>query len=133
MRLLAPSFPGQFRKKPLLIFGGMILFFIAAYQLAGIVIGGDTQGLMFLAVAIVIGASILSMLNNWRLGTLIFFGWLFFEDLARRYLGDNRVVYFGKDALVLGVLYRLPSRSVVPQEASVKAPEAAPIRIPRMA
>src|SRR5215471_2561993 len=41
------------------------------------------------------------VLNDWRQGLYIFFGWLFFEDLFRKYLGNNMAVYFAKDFLVI--------------------------------
>src|SRR5207249_3061963 len=41
------------------------------------------------------------ILNNWRHGLYIFFGWLFMEDFARKYLGNNMVIYFAKDILVI--------------------------------
>lgn len=41
------------------------------------------------------------ILTNWRQGIYIFFGWLFFEDFARKYLGNNTAVFFAKDILVV--------------------------------
>src|SRR5271154_5875643 len=55
---------------------------------------------MYVALAGIVGAATLTMLNNWRAGTFIFFAWLFFEDLARKYMGNNMAIYFGKDFLV---------------------------------
>src|SRR5580692_7925790 len=104
MRPLTSAMPGQFRRSPLLLLAGLALFVVGAYKLSGMVLAGDTQGLMFLGLTIIVGSSVLSMLSNWKLGTLIFFGWLFSEDLARKYLGNNMAVYFGKDMLV-GVVY----------------------------
>lgn len=43
----------------------------------------------------------IKILNNWRQGLFIFFGWLFFEDLARKFLGNNMAVYFAKDFLLI--------------------------------
>jgi hypothetical protein len=40
-------------------------------------------------------------LNNWRHGLYIFFGWLFFEDFARKFPGNNMAIYFAKDVLVI--------------------------------
>lgn len=42
--------------------------------------------------------------GDWRNGVYCFFSWLLFEDLLRKYLGNNMYVYFGKDVLV-GVTY----------------------------
>jgi hypothetical protein len=41
------------------------------------------------------------ILNNWRRGLYIFFGWLFVEDFARKYLGNNLAIFFAKDVLVV--------------------------------
>jgi hypothetical protein len=41
------------------------------------------------------------ILNNWRHGLYIFFGWLFLEDFVRKYLGNNMAIYFAKDFLVI--------------------------------
>jgi hypothetical protein len=38
-------------------------------------------------------------LKNWRTGVILFIAWMLFEDLARKYLGNNMAVYFGKDVL----------------------------------
>jgi hypothetical protein len=45
-----------------------------------------------------------AILNNWRRGLYIFLGWILFEDLVRKYLGNNMLIYFAKDAIAL-VLY----------------------------
>jgi len=100
VRPLARSLPGPSQKNPFLVLGLVALIFLMAYELAQYVIAGDTIGLTYIGLAVVVGAAVLTMLNNWRAGTFIFFGWLFFEDLARKYLGNNMVIYFGKDFLV---------------------------------
>ncbi len=100
MRLLAGSLPGPSQKNPFIVLGVVAVIFLMAYELAQYVIAGDTIGLTYIALAVVVGAAMLTMLNNWRAGTFIFFGWLFFEDLARKYLGNNMAIYFGKDFLV---------------------------------
>ena len=54
------------------------------------------------------GAVVLTVIGlifgNWRSGIYFFLGWLLFEDLIRKYLGNNMAIYFGKDMLV-GVIY----------------------------
>jgi hypothetical protein len=71
-----------------------------AYELAQYVIAGDLYGLAYLAIGAAILVSISAMLGHWRIGLFIFIGWLFFEDLARKYLGNNMAIYFAKDVLV---------------------------------
>jgi hypothetical protein len=100
VRLSAHVLPGQFGKNPFYVLAAVILIFYLAYVLAQYVIADDVAGLAFFALVVIVGASAIAMLNNWRTGTFIFFVWLFFEDLARKYLGNNMLIYFGKDVLV---------------------------------
>jgi len=73
----------------------------AAWLVSQFVVNSDwtSLGLAFGALAGV--AVAVKVLNDWRQGLYIFFGWLFFEDLVRKYLGNNMVVYFAKDFLVI--------------------------------
>jgi len=73
---------------------------IAAYEVAGYIISNDVASLAFAAMAFVGGAIIIAILNNWRNGVYFFLGWLLFEDLARKFLGNNMMIYFAKDVLV---------------------------------
>ena len=73
----------------------------AAWLVSQFVVNSDwtSLGLAFGALA---GLAVaVKVLNDWRQGLYIFFGWLFFEDLVRKYLGNNMVVYFAKDFLVI--------------------------------
>ena len=100
MRSLAQSFPGSLRRRPLLAFGFFVFAMIAAYEVAGYIISNDVASLAFAAMAFVGGAIIIAILNNWRNGVYFFLGWLLFEDLARKFLGNNMMIYFAKDVLV---------------------------------
>jgi len=42
---------------------------------------------------------VVNTLNDWRTGFLLFLIWLLFEDLARKYLGNGLIFFFGKDIL----------------------------------
>jgi hypothetical protein len=53
----------------------------------------------------VIGAGVI--LGDWRTGLYVFLAWLLFEDLIRKYMGNNMAIYFGKDALVAVVYVSL--------------------------
>jgi len=92
--------PGQFRKSPLALLLAVVIFLWLAYQLAQYVIAGDLFGLAYLGIGAVVLVSISTMLGRWRTGLFIFIGWLFFEDFARKYLGNNMAIYFAKDVLV---------------------------------
>ena len=73
---------------------------ILAYYAAGSVISGDLTNLIFIAIAAMMGAIMIAILNNWRRGLLAFLAWLLFEDLARKYLGNNMAIFFLKDVLI---------------------------------
>ncbi len=76
----------------------------AAWLLAGWVVGGESTKLALAGLVLVSGAVAVTILNNWRSGIYLFLVWLLFEDLVRKYLGNNMLVYFGKDFLV-GIVY----------------------------
>jgi hypothetical protein len=61
-------------------------------------------GLAFVALAFVGCAIVIAILKDWRKGLYFFLAWLLFEDLARKYLGNNMAIYFAKDFLLL-VIY----------------------------
>jgi hypothetical protein len=104
VRLAAQVLPGQFRKNPLYLVVAIFLFFYLAYKLAQYVLAGDLIGLAYIALGSAVAASLTTILSRWRTGLYVFLGWLFFEDLARKYLGNNMAIYFGKDILV-GMVY----------------------------
>src|SRR5882762_578834 len=72
-----------------------------AYLTAQMLLAGDSISLALLGFVCVGTAAAVAILNNWRKGLYFFFGWLFFEDLARKYLGNNMAVFFAKDVLVI--------------------------------
>ncbi|MFY9937234.1 MAG: hypothetical protein WAK33_10195, partial [Silvibacterium sp.] len=88
------------RSQAVIGFCVFVIGVFAAYQLGGKISGGDMSTVEFAAfgfAAIWVG---LTILKNWRLGTYMFLVWLIFEDLVRKYLGNNMAIYFGKDVLV---------------------------------
>jgi SAM-dependent methyltransferase len=60
----------------------------------------DINGLAFVAMAATGGAIIVAILDNWQNGVYFFLAWLLFEDLARKFPGNNMAIYFAKDFLV---------------------------------
>jgi hypothetical protein len=62
--------------------------------------------LLALPALLVLALCIIALitLNDWRAGIYPLLVWLVFEDLPRKYLGNNMVIYFAKDALV-GIAY----------------------------
>src|SRR6266704_7040452 len=96
----AQVLPGSLRRSPLVVLGFVLLFALAAYGAARFIIADDLQGLVFVAMAFVVCALVIAILHDWRKGLYFFLAWLLFEDLARKYLGNNMAIYFAKDVLV---------------------------------
>lgn len=97
------NLPRNLRRHPLIVLGFVALCMGAAYKSAGFILAGDLTGLGLAALAIVVFALVIAILNDWRKGLYFFLTWLLFEDFARKYLGNNMAIYFGKDLLVLVV------------------------------
>lgn len=91
-------------RRPLIVFGTLVLGAIAAYELAQSVINNDMKGLGYVALCFAGGVVVVAILNNWRNGMYFFLSWLLFEDFARKFLGNNMAIYFAKDILLLVVL-----------------------------
>jgi hypothetical protein len=75
-----------------------------AYEIGQWVLVGGIRGLGFRIGELIAAAVAMAVLVRWRMGILLFLFWLTFEDLFRKYLGNNMYVYFIKDAL-LAVVY----------------------------
>jgi len=99
MRPAAHALPGQFRRSPLVALGFLILTVLAIYQASNFILSGDTSSLILASLFFSFAVIVVAMLNNWRNGLYFFLVWLLFEDLARKYLGNNMAIYFGKDIL----------------------------------
>jgi len=74
---------------------------LGAYGVSEFMVANDWTGLSLVVIGIVGLVFAVKILNNWRHGLYIFFGWLFVEDFARKHLGNNMMIYFAKDILVL--------------------------------
>jgi hypothetical protein len=80
------------------------LFALAACGCAILIIGDDLSS-SYYAGLVVFGIVALAMtLKDWRKGVYLFFAWIAVEDLIRKYLGNNMIIYFAKDFLAV-VLY----------------------------
>jgi hypothetical protein len=69
---------------------------IADGDFRSVIIGG----MVFAAVAVA-----LSVFRNWRSGFYLFLVWLLFEDLARKYMGNGTMFFFGKDVLLTIIVF----------------------------
>jgi hypothetical protein len=103
MRLLPIAGHGQIPSKRLQLLGVLALGAFVAYTVSDYILKDDIVALAYIAMIFAGGAVIVVMLNNWRNGLYFFLGWLMFEDLARKYLGNNMAIFFGKDFLVIVV------------------------------
>ncbi|HEV2289467.1 MAG TPA: hypothetical protein VGR81_10985 [Candidatus Acidoferrales bacterium] len=85
-----------------------LVFFLfviaAAWKVAGWISAGETNMVVFAAMAFVLCGIGFTIIKSWRAGFYLFVVWLLFEDLIRKYLGNNMAIYFAKDALV-GLTY----------------------------
>jgi hypothetical protein len=77
---------------------------LAAYGFAYLIIE-DSLSTLYYAGLVVLGiVAIVAILKDWRKGVFCFLGWIAVEDLIRKYLGNNMIIYFAKDFLAV-VLY----------------------------
>jgi hypothetical protein len=116
--------------KPLATIAFFVLALIAAYGTSQFVLGDDWKGLGLIVVGLAGGFLAIRVLNDWREGLYVFFGWLFVEDLMRKYLGNNMAIYFGKDILVVLVyisFYR--ARRAKKEVATFRPPFIMPLLI----
>lgn len=104
MRTSSLGLPSDFRRNPLYAFGFLVFVAIVAYKAATYVIADDMTGLAYTTLAFVGSAFIIAMLADWRNGLYFFLAWLLFEDLVRKFLGNNMAIFFAKDVLA-GVVY----------------------------
>jgi len=103
VRSAAHILPGNLRRNPLVALAFLVLFVAAACEAASFVLAGDMTGLAYIAMAVVLCALVIAILNDWRKGLYLFIAWLLFEDFARKYLSNNMAIYFAKDFLLLVV------------------------------
>src|SRR5437016_3420409 len=82
----------------------LVLIALAAYECAELILSGDLSTLYYAAFVVFGIVAIVAIFKNWRTGLYCFVAWILFEDLARKSLGNNMIIYFAKDFLVL-VLY----------------------------
>lgn len=101
---LRESIPlGQLTRGRLFTFLFFALTMFAAWKAAQYVLADDLEGLAMIGLGLIVAAIVVIILNNWRNGLYFFLSWLLFEDLIRKFLGNNMAIYFGKDFLVLVV------------------------------
>ncbi len=91
-------------RNPLVAFGLFLAVIFLGYKAAAAILAGDLNVLAFAALLFVGGAVVIAVFNDWRRGLYLLFAWILFEDFVRKYLGNNMVIFFAKDALAI-ILY----------------------------
>src|ERR1700756_2270029 len=104
MRPIAQVLPENLRRGSSFAIAFFVSAMILAYEVAISIVNNDLMSLALVGLTLVGGAVVVAVLNSWSNGLYIFLGWLLFEDLARKYLGNNMAIYFAKDILV-AILY----------------------------
>src|SRR6202158_3746265 len=129
MRIAPALSSSLFRKGPLLTIGTFVVGAFAAYQAAEYIIRDDLASLAYVGAAVIGGAIVIGILNNWRNGAYFFLSWLLFEDLARKFLGNNMAIYFAKDFLALVVFISFLAAYRRKEVTSFRPPFLAPLLI----
>ena len=104
MRMIGSMPSLRFSRSPGLTLIAFIGVLLLAYQIAQLVIEGDFNSLVMSGLVFVGLAIVVAILNDWRRGVYLLLGWILFEDLFRKYLGNNMAIFFAKDILAV-VLY----------------------------
>ena len=74
---------------------------LLAWEIGDWIVAGNLIQVAFLFVAAAVAVVGLGILRNWRSGVYMFLIWLVFEDLVRKYLGNNMAIFFAKDVLAI--------------------------------
>src|SRR5712672_3589814 len=74
------------------------------WVLANWILTGSSGMLIYGGMAIAMVIIVTSTLSDWRNGFYLFIVWLLFEDLARKYMGNGTLLFFGKD-VVAGITF----------------------------
>jgi hypothetical protein len=78
-----------------------------AWQVGGRIVAGDMRSIIYAVLIFVACAVVVTVLRNWRTGFYLFFIWMLFEDLVRKFMGNSLELFFGKDILVAFVYIAL--------------------------
>ena len=69
---------------------------LGAYLVSGYVVSNDLVGPVMLALPFAFLVVVLPMLRNWRTGLYVFLCWLLFEDIVRKYMGNNMAIFLAR-------------------------------------
>ena len=92
------------RNQALIGAGVLVLGIWAAWQAGNEVVSGDMRTMELAVMGVAACAVVVAILRSWRTGFYLFFVWMMFEDLVRKYMGNGSAFFFGKDVF-LGLVY----------------------------
>jgi hypothetical protein len=95
---------------------------LVAWQLGGDVADNNLRALIFAAAGFLGLIAAVTILRNWRTGFYLFFVWMLFEDLFRKYMGNGLLLFFGKDILAALVYISLFAAVRKGREKRFRAP-----------
>jgi hypothetical protein len=101
MRSIFPVTGSQIPRGTLVSLVFFVVAISTAWAVATYIVRGDFVSLALTALAVAGIAIVVVVVNSWRRGLYFLLAWLLFEDFARKFLGNNMVIYFAKDALLL--------------------------------
>src|SRR5258706_490212 len=81
----------------------MALIGLAAYECATLIVEDNLLTLYRVGLVVLGLAAFVAILKDWRKGVYAFVAWIAVEDLIRKYLGNNMIVFFAKDFLALAL------------------------------
>jgi hypothetical protein len=79
----------------------MALIVLAAYECANLIVEDNLLTLYRVGLVVLGLVALVAILKDWRNGVYAFVAWIAVEDLIRKYLGNNMIVYFAKDFFAL--------------------------------
>jgi hypothetical protein len=104
--LLSSRIPA-IRNQALIGIGLFVLGLWTAWQVGGKIVAGDMRSIIYAVLIFGACAVVVAALRNWRTGFYLFFVWMMFEDLVRKFMGNSLELFFGKDVLVAFVYIAL--------------------------
>jgi len=82
----------------------LAIVLLSSWFTGQLILGAEASELLFLILPVVFVAFLFFTVKDWRSGLWLLCAWLLFEDIVRKFMGNNMIVYFGKDAIA-GVVY----------------------------
>lgn len=93
------------------------------------ILTGSSQGLVIGGMVIALVIIVVNTLNDWRTGFFLFIFWLLFEDLARKFLGNGTIFFFGKDILAAITYASLAKAKLRGEVPGFRPPFAVPLAL----